>query len=353
MKADEIIHRLLDPRNYHEPIELGDAKANDVVGYIKMMTEIRFAEEKIGDLLNQGQIKCPCHLGIGQEAIAVGVAAELRSTDRVFGTHRSHTHFLSMGCSLEELFAEVLGKASGASKGMGGSMHLWDQPKGFYGSVPIVGATIPIAVGAGLAAKLQGAAKGSRDLDVGVCYFGDGASEEGGFHESMNLAASVGIPVFFVCEHNLYSSHLHISQRQPDVSIARYAEAHRVNYRIVDGNDVIAVKRATAELLRESRQNSKPAFLEAVTYRWRGHVGPKEDDDVGVQRKDDLALWRKRDPIARLARALISRGDYTEQKWRQLDADARAKVERAAQFGIDAPYPDAAAARGMVFANPK
>jgi pyruvate dehydrogenase E1 component alpha subunit len=296
--------------------------------------------------VEQGFARAPCHLGIGQEAVAVGVASQLRKTDRVFGGHRSHSHFLSMGGDLYALVAEVLGKADGASRGMGGSMHLVSQTVGFYGSVPIVGATIPIATGAAMAAKFDG--KG----DVAVAYFGDGATEEGVFHESMNLASSQALPVIFVCENNLFSSHLDIALRQPSDRIARYADAHRVRGITVDGNDVIAVMKAAVELVSAARAGNGPGFLEAVTYRHRGHVGPKEDVDVGVRRKTtDLVAWKELDPIPRLANALVAAGLMTAEAIAERQRQLRARVDAACERAKSAPYPSPDALLGVVFAD--
>jgi pyruvate dehydrogenase E1 component alpha subunit len=310
------------------------------------MMLIRFAEEAIGLLVEQGLARAPCHLGIGQEAVAVGIASQLRKTDRIFGGHRSHSHFLSVGGDLYALVAEVLGKADGASRGMGGSMHLVAQSVGFYGSVPIVGATIPIATGAGLAAKFDG--KG----DVAVAYFGDGATEEGVFHESMNLASSQALPVLFVCENNLFSSHLDISLRQPSDRIARYADAHRIKGITVDGNDVIAVMKAAVELVSAARAGHGPGFLEAVTYRHRGHVGPKEDIDVGVRRKTtDVLAWKELDPIRRLGAAMVAAGLMTSESVGERERVLRARVSAACERAKAAPYPSVEALLGMVFAE--
>jgi pyruvate dehydrogenase E1 component alpha subunit len=329
--------QLFDPNLLHDPIALNGSDTDLFVEWLRKMTLIRKSEEKIGDLVLAKKVQCPCHLGIGQEAIGVGVAANLRTSDRVFGTHRSHSHFLGQGGDVNQLFAEIFGKFTGASKGMGGSMHLWDESIGFFGSVPIVGATISISVGAGLAASLSSPTK--EDMDVGVCYFGDGATEEGTFHESMNLASRFKYPVLFVCENNLYSSHLHIDERQPDCYTARYAEAHRVNSKVVDGNDVVAVSEATRELLDSARNGGGPGFLEVITYRWRGHVGPSEDIDVGVQRKGDLKLWKKRDPIQRFVDALIQTGKYDQASWDKLQLEVHQRVEKAVELAEAAEFP--------------
>lgn len=328
---------LADPSARHGDVELPKDHARFVEA-LERMVMVRAAEERIADNVGTGVIKCPCHLAIGQEAPAVGVAMNLRATDRGFGAHRSHAHFLAAGGSLHGLFAEVLGRETGVSHGMGGSMHLIAREKGFYGSVPIVGATIPIAVGAGLAAKMSGTG------DVAISYFGDGATEEGGFHESMNLAAVLEAPVLFVCENNMFSSHLHISRRQPAESLVRYAAAHRVEFARVDGNDVAEVARVTGEVVERMRRGEGgPFFLECVTYRWRGHVGHREDEDVGVKRKDDLALWKQRDPILRLSRALAQAGTIPTDHLEQLMVDVRSSVDTAWSQALNDPFPPTSA----------
>ena len=203
---------LADPSYYCGPIDLGNIATEHLLQAFRSMVIIRYAEEAVADLSISGEAKCPCHLGIGQEAVAVGISKHLRVTDRVFGGHRSHAHYLALGGSLDKMMAEILGKATGASRGMGGSMHLFAPEIGFHGSVPIVGATIPIAAGAALAAKMDG--KG----DVAVGYFGDGACEEGVLHETLNMAAVMNLPCIFVCENNLYSSHLDIGARLHEVA---------------------------------------------------------------------------------------------------------------------------------------
>lgn len=323
---------LADSRELHGDLELSGDVAK-LVEALERMIVIRMVEERIGKGVESGVIKCPCHLAIGQEAPAVGVAMNLRPTDRGFGAHRSHSHFLAAGGSLRSIFAEVLGRETGASRGMGGSMHLIAREKGFFGSVPIVGATIPIAVGAGLAAKMDGRG------DIAVSYFGDGATEEGVFHESMNLAAILRVPILFVCENNMFSSHLHIDLRQPANSLVRYAAAHCVPFARVDGNDVVEIARVAGEAIETMRASGGPFFLECVTYRWRGHVGHREDEDVGVQRKGDLAVWKGRDPIARLARALERAGVVRNGHLARVESDVAKRIEAAWKDAESDPYP--------------
>jgi len=335
---------LADPQRHHEPLDVGGTDTAVLARFLESMLTIRLAEEAIGALVEEGLAKTPCHLAIGQEAIAVGVSASLRRNDRIFGGHRSHAHLLALGGDLDGLFAEILGKASGLSRGMGGSMHLYAPSVGFQGCVPLVGATIPIAVGAGLACRLDGGDA------IAVCYFGDGAAEEGVFHESLNLAASQRLPVLFVCENNLFSSHLDILLRQPSDRIARFADAHAVRALTVDGNDVLAVAAAADSLARHARSGGGPAFLEAVTYRHRGHVGPKEDVDVGVRRTmSELTLWKRRDPIGRLAGAMLAAGMIAEGHCDALRREIGTRVAAARAFGETSPYPDATALLGAVF----
>jgi pyruvate dehydrogenase E1 component alpha subunit len=194
-----------------------------------------------------------------------------------------------MNQNVYSLFAETLGRIDGCSNGLGGSMHLIDQENGFYGSVPIVGATIPIATGAALSIKLD------NTDNLAVSYFGDGAVEEGVFHESMNLARVNNLPILFVCENNLFASHMHILERQPTLSTIRYADAHHVPAFLVDGNDIASMHEAAKIATEHIRSGKGPFYLECVTYRWKGHVGPSDDNDVGLQRSEVLQIWKKRD----------------------------------------------------------
>jgi TPP-dependent pyruvate/acetoin dehydrogenase alpha subunit len=324
---------LADSALHNKPLSLPTGDRTWLHEALRAMLLIRAAEECIGDMVSAGKVHCPCHLSIGQEAVAVGVARPLRPSDRVFGAHRSHSHYLALNGSVHKLLAEVLGKNTGASKGMGGSMHLIDLANGLMGTVPIVAATIPIATGAGLAAKMDG--KG----DVAVSFFGDGATEEGVFHESLNLAATMRLPVMFVCENNFFSSHLHISLRQPRDSVARYAVAHDIPVWRVDGNDVTAVAAAADEAVALMRSGGGPTFIEAVTYRWRGHVGPRDDEDVGVRRKDDLRQWRTRDPVRRLHEALMACGEADVNLVELLDLEVRAEVAAAWTLAESDPFP--------------
>lgn len=337
---------LADPAQFNGPLELDGFDGATLRKMLRTILTIRRAEEAVAELVELKEAVCPCHLGIGQEAVAAGVSLVLRNTDRAYGNHRSHSHYLAMGGGLFEMFAEILGRLPGASRGMGGSMHLYGPSVGFDGSVPIVGATIPVAVGAALAAKMDG--KGN----VGVAYFGDGACEEGVLHESLNMASVYKLPVLFVCENNLYSSHLDIGLRQPADSVARFAQAHCVRHFTVDGNDVAAVARAAGELVAMARAGEGPGFLEAVTFRWRGHVGSNEDIDVGVQRKPEvLAAWKKRDPLARLRAGMVQAVQLTDAEYERYDAEAKAAVADAVTRARAAEFPQESALLDLVYAD--
>lgn len=340
--------RLADASNFHAPIDISAADPSQLVVFLESMLRIRFAERKLADGRRDGLIGGPVHLGVGQEAVAVGISAALRKTDRVFGAHRSHSHLLALGASVHKLFAEVLGKETGHSKGMGGSMHLWDQESGFFGSVPIVAGTVALAVGAGLAAKMQ------RGGDVAVAYLGDGAVEEGVVHESLNLARIQGLPVLFVVENNLFASHMHISIRQPKDATARFAEANSIPCEILDGNDVVAVARASARAVERARDGGGPSFIEAVTYRWYGHVDWRDDIDVGVNRsQDDVSNWKARDPVLRLRTAMIQAGLWSDAREAQLGERLLRQIDRDWQQALSDPYPGTEALLDRVYSGTK
>lgn len=315
------------------PLTLTDTvSAEDLLQMYVGMVRIRRAEERIAELIEAGEIGTPCHLYIGQEAIAVGTASALKKIDYVWGGHRSHGHYLAKGGNLAQMMAEIYCKRTGCSYGRGGSMHLFAKEVGILGTVPLVGATIPLAVGAGLAAKLRG------DDAVSVAYFGDGAVEEGGFHESMNLAAVYNVPVVFVCENNFFASHLGLLERRTADNIWELANAHGMNGERVDGNDVVAVFEAMQRATTRARSSGGPTMLECRTFRWRGHVGPRWDMDVGVKRRDELHLWLPRDPIGRAEAALRGAGipdDALDARRKEIDDE----IEAAVTFARESPPP--------------
>ena len=335
-----------DPLAFHDALKVDGHQAEHLQPYLRSMLIIRSVERKLASGRKDGVIKGPVHLGVGQEAIAVGISKHLRSSDRIFGAHRSHSHLLALGASVHRLFAEVLGRDTGHSRGMGGSMHLWDQSCGFYGSVPIVSGTVPLAVGAGLAAKMQ------KNGDVAVVYLGDGAVEEGVVHESLNLARIYNIPVIFVVENNLFASHMHISLRQPSDATARFAEANDIPFEILDGNDVLKVAQVAEQFIAAARNGGGPAFIEAVTYRWYGHVDWREDIDVGVNRsQDDVENWRARDPINRLVQGMIVNSLIATDDVLMLEEQIQTEIDQAWDLALNDPYPSGDALLGRVYAG--
>jgi TPP-dependent pyruvate/acetoin dehydrogenase alpha subunit len=311
----------------------------------RTMVRVRLFEERVAQLVEAREIRTPCHLYIGQEAIAAGVCAALEPRDYVWGGHRSHGHYLSKGGDLRAMMAELYGKATGCSEGRGGSMHLVAPEVGILGTVPLVAATIPLAVGAGLAAKLR------RDERVSVAFFGDGATEEGHFHESLNLAALFRLPVVFVCENNFYASHLQLFERRVADNILASADVAGAAAIRLDGNDVEAVHSATREAVDRARRGGGPTLLECRTYRWRGHVGPSWDMDVGVKRKDELNQWLPKDPIARTRGRLLQAG-VSDDDCDGLVRAAAAEVEDAVRFARESPYPGDAELTKHVWATP-
>jgi len=311
----------------------------------KSMVLIRYAEEAIGDYRRDGVIKTPCHLYIGQEAIAVGVCDVLKREDTVWGTHRSHGHYLAKGANLSQMMAEVFGRFTGCSKGRGGSMHLVSPKEGILGTVPIVAATIPIAVGAALAYSMK------REARVSVPFFGDGSTEEGHFFESMNLAAIYKLPVVFVLENNLQASHMHLLERRTSDNLDRLGDFYNMPSERVDGNDVQAVRDCAEKAVSRARRGDGPSIIEARTFRWRGHVDWREDDDVGLLREDTLSMWKPaKCPIELLKRQMLARG-VEQNFFDEADGEVLNNVKDAVEYAVTSPVPDDTQLLTHVFVN--
>jgi len=307
-----------------EEICIDNFSKNELLKMFSKMFLIRNAEYKIAQGRKSGLVGGPVHLGIGQEAIPVGISQYLTSQDKIFGGHRSHAHIISLDVDLKSFFAEILAKSTGISKGMGGSMHLYDESVGFCGSVPIVAATVPIAVGCSLANHLKG------EQFVSISYLGDGAIEEGIVHESLNLARINNCPVIFIVENNLFSSHLNINLRQPKELTYRFAKANDIESKVIDGNDLKSICETAKEYITRCRNGEGPFFIEAITYRWLGHVDWREDIDVGIKRSSkDLKRWKRKDPILRLKKSLISKYNFTEYEFKILEQKIQKQVNTA------------------------
>src|SRR4051794_1198245 len=315
------------------------------LGLFREMLRIRLVEEAIADRYTSWEMRCPVHLSIGQEAIAVGVSAALRPDDMIISNHRSHAHYLAKGGDLKGMLAELHGKETGCARGRGGSMHLIDRSVGMIGALPIVAGSIPIGVGVALASRRVG-----HDRIV-VIYVGDAAIEEGVFHESANFAALEKLPVLFVCENNQFSVYTPLATRQPDRPLRRLAEAHGIRTFAGDGNDARAVRDLTAGALTGVRRGDGPAFIELPTYRWREHCGPACDDDLGYRPAADVAAWGERCPVDQERRRLVAEGLLSVSGEADIASGIAREIEEAFAFALSSPLPDPATASAYVYAE--
>jgi len=258
------------------------------------LLRIRRVEEAVAKKYSEWKMRCPVHLSIGQEAISVGVSSVLDKKDHVYSNHRSHAHYLSKGGSLKRLIAEFYGKESGCCGGRGGSMHLMDLEVGFIASTPIVGGTVPVAVGDAWAAKLK---KEKRTI---VVFFGDGCFEEGVVHESLNFAKLHNLSIIFVCENNYYSVYTKLSERQPERMISSIVAAHGITTQQSDGNDVNKVIDCARKAKSNIINGLGPQFIELSTYRWLEHCGPFDDDHLNYRPLGELKKWKDQCPIIKL-----------------------------------------------------
>jgi TPP-dependent pyruvate/acetoin dehydrogenase alpha subunit len=296
------------------------------------MRRIRHVEQEIARRYSEGQMRCPTHLSIGQEAVSAAVGLALRSTDLAVSGHRAHAHYLGKGGSLRAMIAEIYGRIDGCSRGKGGSMHLIDESVGFMGSTAIVAGTIP--VGVGLAYGIQ-----CRKTDQVSCIFhGDAAIEAGAFYESANFAAVKRLPVLFVCENNLYSVYSSLAGRQPDGrSIAAMVRGIGIEADTGDGNDVVEVYEKTAAALAAIRGGGGPRFLEFATYRWLEHCGPNYDNDIGYRTEAEFLSWKSREPIARFESRLMADGVISTADVSRMDASIGDEVATAFEFAKASP----------------
>jgi pyruvate dehydrogenase E1 component alpha subunit len=322
--------------NYCKPVTsemVGETPAESLRQMYKMMLKIRLVEEKVADLVAEKEIICPCHLSIGQEAVAAGVCAALTQDDFVYSTHRNHAHYLAKGGSIKLMMAELYGRDTGCSRGRGGSMHLAATDLGFPGASAIVAGTIPQAVGSALAFSLKGSAQ------VAVAFFGDGATDEGVFYESINFSALKKLPVVFVCENNFYSTHLHISTRQANADIYKKAEVFNLPGLRVDGYNVIEVFQAASGAVANARKGLGPTLLECITYRWRGHVGPNWDIDKALRSQEEVDFWVNNCSIQSLEIYLTDEGLLSESEKSHITGKIQEEIEESVRFAKESPYP--------------
>lgn len=299
----------------------------------RSMAAIRIFEDKIVALYSEQEMKCPVHLCIGQEAIASGVCAHLGRDDYIFSTHRSHGHCIAKGMDFKPLAAELYGKTTGCAHGRGGSMHLVDPDIGIPGSTAIVGGCIPLAVGAALSSVMKA------ENRVSVAFFGDGAVDEGTFHESLNYASLKKLPVIFVCENNNYATNSPRKARQPDVKIVDRAAGFGMPGLSGDGNDVLSVYRTAGAAIVRARAGGGPTLLEFETYRWKGHVGPQSDIEAGCRPADVHAQWLKRCPLVMFEKYLTENGVMTADDIAAVNEGIDAEADEAMAYAKSGPSP--------------
>ncbi|MBI5886735.1 MAG: thiamine pyrophosphate-dependent dehydrogenase E1 component subunit alpha [Deltaproteobacteria bacterium] len=309
------------------------------------MLRIRLFEERIAALYPEQEMQCPVHLCIGQEAIAAGVCMRLEEKDYVFSNHRGHGHCLAKGSAMAPLFAEFYGRKTGCSRGKGGSMHVIDVKNGILGTSAIVGGGIPMGVGAALASRIRG------DGRVTVIFFGDGASEEGVFYESFNFAALKRLPVVFVCENNFYATNSPQAARQASCRISSAAAAFDAHGVCIDGNDVTAVYEAAGAAIANARDGGEPSLIEAITYRWKGHVGPNADFENGCRPKDELFDWLDRCPIRTFKARLLECGAMTDEEMSETATIIDKEIDTAVAFAKASPFPGASDLLSDVYAG--
>jgi TPP-dependent pyruvate/acetoin dehydrogenase alpha subunit len=299
------------------------------------MLRIRMVEEKIAELYSEQEMRCPVHLSIGQEAVAVGVCDHLANKDIVMSAHRAHAHYLAKGGNLNSMIAELYGKATGCAMGKGGSMHLVDLESGFFAAVPIVGSTIPIAVGVGWAFKLK------KSANIVTVFLGDGATEEGVFFESLDFASLKNVPILFVCENNFYSVYSQLKVRQAsDRKLSVLAESHGIKSFTGDGNNIDQVLRLTKEAIDYIKSKNSPAFIELDTFRWLEHCGPNSDDNLGYRKKGELDQWLKRDPIQAYKSKLIESQELSEEELAENIKSISVEIDNAFKFAKESSFPD-------------
>ena len=301
------------------------------VDMLSKMYEIRFFEETVDDLFARGLVHGTMHLSVGQEASAVGSVFALGDEDYILSTHRGHGHCLAKGADINLMMAEFLGKETGYCRGRGGSMHIADMNGRNLGANGVVGGGIPLAVGVGLSLKMR------RSDEIVMGFFGDGAANQGSFHEALNMAAIWTLPVVYVCENNQYGMSMSTTRSLKIERIAQRADSYGMPGMTVDGNDVLQVYEAATEAIHRARSGDGPTLLECVTYRWRGHS--KSDQEL-YRTKEEKETWKKKDPIRRFRELLVSEGVISEEEASSMEEEAGRVISEAVQFAQSSPEPD-------------
>lgn len=298
------------------------------------MLRIRLIEERIADKYQEQKMRCPVHLSIGQEAIAVGVCNALEKSDYLVSGHRAHAHYLAKGGDLQRMIAEIYGKESGCSSGRGGSMHLIDLNVGIIGTTPIVGGSIPIGVGAAFTTSLN------NEDQITTIFFGEGATEEGVFAECLNFAALKNLPVLFVCENNLYSvySPLHVRQ-PPNRDLIQISKGHGILSKKEESNDVCKIHQISTEAIDYVRQGKGPYLLEFSTYRYREHCGPNNDNDLSYRPKEEIEEWTKKCPLIIHEKRLCQENLFASNLRDQFTKKIHSEIDQAFEFAETSDFP--------------
>ena len=311
---------------------------------LRRMVLVRRFEERCAELYSAGKIRGFLHLYIGEEAVAVGTMAALRPEDNVLATYREHGQALLRGVSAGAVMSEMFGKATGCSRGRGGSMHLFCADTRFYGGHAIVGGCLPVAVGLGLADLMQ------KRRAVTVCFFGDGATDEGEFHESLNLAGLWKLPVLFLCENNLYAMGTAIERHEADVDLTHKPRAYGIPAERIDGMDVVAMERAVRYAADSIREGGGPRFIEAATYRFRAH---SMYDAEKYRSKEEVAKWRQRDPIDLFTIRLRAEGLLDDAALASIEASVKDEVDQAVREAEEGPLEAVADLEKDVYVRPR
>jgi len=327
-----------DLRSEAERIGLSKDK---MVEMLAMMARIRRFEQMADRLYGAGKVHGTMHLSAGQEAVAVGAGTSAKPDDYLLNHHRGHGHFIAKGASIDRMMAEFLGKETGYCKGRGGSMHIADVKANNLGANGIVGGGISLAVGVGLAVKMQ------KTSQIVLCIFGDGAANQGIFHESLNMAALWDLSVIFLCENNQYGMSMPVERATSKMPIADRAEIYGMPGFCVDGNDLLGVYETMVKAVDHARQRNGPVLVEAVTYRYFGHS--KSDRNL-YRTKDEIEQWKKSDPIGRFRTRMLGAGFLTEDQAAQIEADAQQEINEAVAYAEASPEPDPARVTEYVYA---
>ncbi len=312
------------------------------VTFYREMVKVRLFDEKASELFTQALMSGNIHTCIGQEASAVGACQALKPTDFITSTHRGHGHCIAKGGDVKLMMAELFGKATGYCGGKGGSMHIANVGLGILGANGIVGAGIPIAGGSGLTSKIKGT------NEVTLAFFGDAASNQGTFHETINMAAAWHLPVIFLCENNKYGVSVCIDRVCNTQDIADRAQGYNIPGVIVDGNDVFAVFQAVAAAAERARKGEGPTLIECKTYRWHGHY---EGDPMSYRTKEEMKEWKEKDSIARLRKEIIKSGIATAAELDDIEGEVKTEIEAAVEFAKESPYPDPSEVTTDVYAD--